>query len=94
MENVIQIKSGITINVNVSVKIQIFNPATCRCKNCKYLTSIIDDSVITCDEIMEELFKNYSNSNCSNKKYFNKLLYFTRLFINYHSIIVAVSIYC
>ena len=28
----------------------IWNPATCSCKNGKYLASIIDDSVITCDE--------------------------------------------
>ena len=29
------------------------NPATCSCKNGKYLASIIDDSVITCDEIID-----------------------------------------
>ena len=32
----------------------IWNPATCNCENGKYLSSIIDDSVITCDEIIEE----------------------------------------
>ena len=32
----------------------IWNPATCSCENGKYLASIIDDSVITCDEITEE----------------------------------------
>ena len=30
----------------------IWNHATC-CKNGKYLASIIDDSVITCDEILD-----------------------------------------
>ena len=30
-----------------------WNPATCSCKNGKYLGSIIDDSVVTCDEIKE-----------------------------------------
>ena len=30
----------------------IWNPATCSCKNGNYLGSIIDDSVITCDEII------------------------------------------
>ena len=42
-ENVIQIKSGITINVDVNVKKHhiyekeyIWNPATCSCKNGKY----------------------------------------------------------
>ena len=33
----------------------IWNPATCSCENGKYLASITDDdSVITCDEIIEE----------------------------------------
>ena len=31
----------------------IWNPATCSCKNGKYLASIMDDSVITCDEIID-----------------------------------------
>ena len=31
----------------------IWNPATCNCENGKYLTSIIDDLRITCDEIWE-----------------------------------------
>ena len=35
----------------------IWNPSTCTCKNSKYLASIIDDSVITCDEIMETTIK-------------------------------------
>ena len=30
------------------------NPATCSCKNGKYLASIIDDVVITRNEIIEE----------------------------------------
>ena len=54
--NVTQIKSEITINVDVSVNIwtehheseknNIWNPATCSCENIKYLASIIDDSMI------------------------------------------------
>ena len=59
-ENVIQIKSGIMINVDASVtkhnlsgKDYIWNPATCSCKNGKYLESIIDDSVIAFDETIE-----------------------------------------
>ena len=31
----------------------ICNLATCSCENGKYLESIIDDSVITCDEIID-----------------------------------------
>ena len=59
-ENIIQINGGITINVDVSVKNIIFvrknyiwNPATCSCKNGKYLASIINNSVIKCDETIE-----------------------------------------
>ena len=32
----------------------IWNSASCSCENGKYLRSIIDDSVNTCDEIIEE----------------------------------------
>ena len=32
----------------------IWNPATCSFKNGKYMGNIIDFSVITCDEIIEE----------------------------------------
>ena len=28
-------------------------PATCNCENGKYLASIMDDSVITCNEVIE-----------------------------------------
>ena len=61
-ENVIQINVGITINVDVSVKNVIYvknyddyvwNRTTCSCENGKYLASIMDDSVIMCDEIIE-----------------------------------------
>ena len=73
----------------------IWNPATCTCKNGKYVVSVIGDSVITCDEIIEATkstsnrnrsSKKYFKKSCSNKKYFNKFLYFTCLFINDHGI--------
>ena len=32
----------------------IWNPATCSCENGEYVGSIIDDSVIMCDKIIEE----------------------------------------
>ena len=31
----------------------VWNPATCNCENGKYLASIKDDSVITCDEVIK-----------------------------------------
>ena len=55
-----QIKNGIMINVDVSAKKTcicekdyIRNPSTWSCENGKYLATIIDDSVITCDHIIE-----------------------------------------
>ena len=43
----------------------IWNPATCSCENGKYQASIMDDSVITCDEIIEYIQRR-------NKDYFIK----------------------
>ena len=43
------------INVNVSVKkchTCKKDPSTCICENSSYLKSIVDDSVIVCDEII------------------------------------------
>ena len=38
---------------NVCEKDYIWNPATCSFENGKYFTSIMDDSAIACDEIIE-----------------------------------------
>ena len=64
VENITRIKIRITINVDASVrtpknvvlekKVYISNPATCSCKNGKYLASMIDDSVIKCDDILNK----------------------------------------
>ena len=35
------------------VKKIVWNPATCNCENGKYLASIMDDSAIICNEIIE-----------------------------------------
>ena len=57
-KKVTQINGGITINVDVSVKNIIYekdyvwNPATCNCENRKYLASVVDNSVITCDIVI------------------------------------------
>ena len=66
----------------------IWNPATYSCKNGKYLANIMDDSVITCDEIIEETKSVPTNLNekkvtCETQKF----LYFTFIFINYYCII-------
>ena len=61
VENVIQVKMGIKKSIDVAAKIQenimskknyICNRSTCTCENGKYLGSIIDDSVIMCDKII------------------------------------------
>ena len=59
-ENVIQINGGIMINVDVNVKNvmygrknYVWNPATCIYVNGKYLASIMDDSAIICDTVID-----------------------------------------
>ena len=39
--------------MNVCEKDYVWNPATCSCKNGKYLASVMDVSVIMCDEVIE-----------------------------------------
>ena len=55
LENLIQIKSGIMIHVDASTKNIIYeiNLSICSCENGKYLASITDNLVITCDEIID-----------------------------------------
>ena len=86
--NIIQINGGITINVNVSVKnimyvkkSCIWNPVTCSCENGKYLASIMDNSAITCNEIVEEEIKTVT-TNFNERKAIYKTKNFTSLFIN------------
>ena len=37
----------------------IWNTVTCSCENVKYLACIIDNSVITCDEIIDAEAQSY-----------------------------------
>ena len=50
----------------------IWNPATCSCENDKCLASIIDDSVITCDEIKDVEAKSYDEETKFVTENFNK----------------------
>ena len=56
-ENVIQISGGTTVDVRVKnmyvEKIIFGNPTKRSCENRKYLASIMDDSAVTGDEIIE-----------------------------------------
>ena len=63
-ENAIQINGGIIIKASVRVKgviyvkeYYIWHPAACSCENRKYLAGIMDDSAITCDEVIESYNK-------------------------------------
>ena len=102
--NVIQIKSGILINVRASVKIKkkhcvcekdyIWNAATCSCENSKYLASTTY-SVIMCDKILDQAKKipknfNEKNATCKTKKFYILLafLLITTTFL------IGVSTYC
>ena len=73
-----------------------WNPATCSCENGKYLASIIDDSVITCDEVIEEETKTVRtnfierNAICKTKNFCTLL---SSLLITI-ALLIAVSIYC
>ena len=60
------------MNVNVSVKLlnnirvqknYIWNAATCHCENRKYVGSVTDNSMIRCDEIIEEIKAIQTNFN-------------------------------
>ena len=83
VENVTQIKSGITMNFNVSAKIRenimcvgeknCWNTSTCICENGKYLVSIIGYSVIMRDETIE-LIKNVPQKLLQRKLFQQKLL--------------------
>ena len=45
-------------------KRHLWNPAKCNCKNGKYLATTTDNSVITCDQIIEETVSQFKPSCC------------------------------
>ena len=79
---------------HVCEKDYVWNPATCNCENGKHLASIINDSAITCDEIIESY---YEETNFSEKKATCKMqnvyivLAFLLIII---ALWIAVSVYC
>ena len=75
------------INVDVNVKNvmhvkkdHVWNPATCNCENGKYLASIMDDSAITCDEVIES----YDEEAKTIPTFKLNIFIFCLLFINYY----------
>ena len=100
-ENVIQIKSKITINVDASVKNiiyvekDIWNPTTSSCENVKHLASVIDDSMNTCDEIKEETKTAPTNFNVKKVTCKTQNVYILLEFLlTTIALLIAVSIYC
>ena len=102
-ENVFQIKNGIKINVEASLKSIIYvkkkdyiwDPVTCSCENGKYLASIIDDSVITCDEIIEETKTSPTNLNENKQSVKHKIsTFYLHHFYQLPLYNLTVNIYC
>ena len=60
---------------HVCVKDNAWNPGTCNCEIRKYLASIIDDSAITCDEIIES-YDEETNFNGKKQPVKDKILMF------------------
>ena len=79
--------------VDTCEKDYVWNTATCNCENGKYLASIMDDSVITCDEVIEsyndEINFNAKKAICKTENFY-ALLVFLLITITF----IAVSIYC
>ena len=81
----------------MSVKsiIYVKKNATCSWKNGKYLANIMNDSVITCDEIIDADVEASTTKLKLTPKNFNENRYpVTCTFISYYSIIIDVSDYC
>ena len=71
----------------------IWNASTCICEYEKYLVSIIDDSVITFDEIIEETFPTNLSEKKATRKTQNSYILLSFLLITI-ALLIAVSIYC
>ena len=88
---------------NACEKYYLWNPSTCTCENGEYLASIINDSVIICDEIIE-ITKSTSTETVPTKNTptnFNekKITFKTEKIVlasllNTIALLIAVSIYC
>ena len=78
--------------MHVCEKDYICNPATCGCENGKYLASIMDDSAITCDGIIESYDKetNFNEKIACKTQNFYILLAFLLSTI---ALLIAASIY-
>ena len=78
---------------HVCEKSCIWNPATCSCENGKYLASIMDNSAITCNEIVEEEIKQLQQILMKEKQFIKQKTLLAFLLIRI-ALLTAVSIYC
>ena len=78
---------------HVCEKDYVWNPAICNCENEKYIATIKDDSVIMCNEIIEETVSIKSNENKANCKTQNFYILLAFLLITI-ALLIALSIYC
>ena len=84
---------------HVCGKDYVWNSATCNFENRKYLASIMDDSMITCDEITESYDEEIKTipTNFNEKKVICKMQNFYILLAFFKitiALLIAVSIYC
>ena len=84
---------------HICEKDYVWKPATCNCENGKYLASIIDDSAIICDEVIESYHEeiktipsNFDEKNitCTAQNFY--ILFF--FLLTTITLLIAVSIYC
>ena len=73
---------------HVCKKDYVWYPVTCNCENGKYLASIMDDSAIICDEVIDADADKEANSN--NETNFNEKKQLSTAI----ALSIAVSIYC
>ena len=63
-----------SIKRHICKKYYIWNPAPCSCENEKYLASIMDESAITCDEIIDVNAEANSNNEVKSYKKKTKII--------------------
>ena len=71
----------------------VWNSTTCSCENGKYLPSIMDDSLIMCDEVINAYDKTNFNEKKATCKTQNFYILLPCLLIT-TALLIAVSIYC
>ena len=78
---------------NICEKDYIWNISTCICENGKYLASVMDDSVIACNEIIKETIPTNLNEKKTTCKMQNFYILLAFLLITI-ALLITVSIYC